>query len=149
MRFLAHSDGQTADEFDKMVNEQSGLLGVSETTSDMEELLKNEDTDVRAKEAADLFCHNVKKQIGALAAVMGGVDTLVFTGGMGENAPKIRARACDGLDFLGILIEKRRNERAEGVISPDGGRVTVRMLHTDESQTIAREILNIQEERNK
>ena len=92
-----------------MVNFQSGLLGVSETSSDMHDLLERETEDVRAAEAVALFCYQVKKWIGAFAAALGGLDTLVFAGGIGENAPVVRARICDGLGFLGIELEEKRN----------------------------------------
>lgn len=139
VRYLADSEGQTAHDFDAMVNNESGLLGISETTSDMEEILKREDEDARAKEAADVFCYHVKKSIGALAATMGGVDTIVFSGGMGENAPKIRARVCEGLDFLGVHIDQAKNEAAEGNIAAAESSVAVRIIHTDESVTIVRQ----------
>lgn len=140
--YLAKSEGQSASEFDAMINEQSGLLGVSETTSDMEELLNREDDDIRAKEAADLFCYSVKKSVGALAAAMGGLDTLVFTGGMGENAPKIRERVCEGLGFLGIHISRANNGCGDPVISSDVSTVEVRLMHTEEATTIAYETWN-------
>ncbi|HSW77600.1 MAG TPA: acetate/propionate family kinase [Candidatus Chromulinivoraceae bacterium] len=139
VRYLAESEGQTAHDFDNMVNNESGLLGISETTSDMEEILKREDEDARAKEAADVFCYQIKKSIGALAATMGGLDTIVFSGGMGENAPKIRARVCDGLDFLGIHVDQAKNEAAESNIAATEGQVAIRILHTDESVTIVRQ----------
>ena len=103
-----------------MVNFQSGLLGVSETSSDMRDLLDRETQDVRAAEAVALFCYQVKKWIGAFAAALGGLDTLVFAGGIGENAPVVRARICDGLEFLGIELEEKRNAANAGVISADG-----------------------------
>jgi acetate kinase len=121
-----------------MVNFQSGLLGVSETSSDMRDLLDHETQDVRAAEAVALFCYQVKKWIGAFAAALGGLDTLVFAGGIGENAPAIRARTCDGLEFLGIEVEQTRNAASEGVISATASRVAVRVIHTDEELMIAR-----------
>ena len=92
-----------------MVNHESGLLGVSETSSDMRDLLAREKQDVRAAEAVALFCYQAKKWIGAFAAALGGLDTLVFAGGIGENAPVIRARICDGSGFLGIELDETRN----------------------------------------
>ena len=120
-----------------MVNFQSGLLGVSETSSDMRDLLDHETQDVRAAEAVALFCYQVKKWIGAFAAALGGLDTLVFAGGIGEYAPTIRARICDGLGFLGIELEAQRNAATEGVISAPASRVVVRVIHTDEERMIA------------
>ena len=103
-----------------MVNFQSGLLGISETSSDMQDLLKIEREDVRAAEAVALFCYQVKKWIGAFAAALGGLDTLVFAGGIGENAPAVRGRICDGLGFLGIRLEEKRNANNSPVISAQG-----------------------------
>jgi acetate kinase len=145
VRYLFEVEGQTAAEFDTMVTTQSGLLGMSETTADMKELLEQEEKDERAKEAVEVFCYDVKKSIGALTAALGGIDTLIFTGGMGENAPKIRARVCNGLDFLGILIDPVKNERTAEVISPGKSGVAVRVMHTDESLTIARQTQQMME----
>jgi acetate kinase len=124
-------------QFNEMVNFQSGLLGVSETSSDMHDLLDHETQDVRAAEAVALFCYQIKKWIGAFAAALGGLDTLAFAGGIGEKAPVVRARICEGLGFLGIELEKKRNAANEGVISIDASRVTVRVIHTDEELMIA------------
>jgi acetate kinase len=121
-----------------MVNFKSGLLGVSETSSDMRDLLEQETQDVRAAEAVALFCYQVKKWIGAFAAALGGLDTLVFAGGIGENAPVVRARICDGLGFLGIEVEEKRNATNEGVISAETSGVPVRVIHTDEERMIAK-----------
>ena len=110
--YLARTEGFDAKRFNEMVNFQSGLLGMSETSSDMRDLLDRETKDVRAAESIALFCYQIKKWIGAFAAALGGLNTLVFAGGIGENAPIVRARICDGLGFLGIeLAEKtKRNE---------------------------------------
>ena len=107
----------TTQQFYEMVNHKSGLLGVSETSSDMRDLLDRETQDMRAAEAVALFCYQVKKWIGAYAAALGGLDTLVFAGGIGENAPVVRARICDGLGFLGIELDKSRNAKTAAVIS--------------------------------
>jgi acetate kinase len=123
-----------------MVNHESGLLGVSETSSDMRDLLAREDSDVRAAEAVDLFCYQAKKWIGSFAAALGGLETLVFSGGIGENAPLIRERICDGLGFLGIRLDKRRNANSVPLISRDASRVNVRVIRTDEELMIARHV---------
>ncbi len=141
--YLARAEGIDAKGFNEMVNFQSGLLGVSETSSDMRDLLDREATDVRAAEAVALFCYQVKKWIGAFAAALGGLDTLVFAGGIGENAPVIRARICDGLGFLGIKLDAKQNARNEGVISVAAGRVAVRVIHTDEQWMIADTVRNV------
>ena len=126
-----------------MVNFQSGLLGVSETSSDMHDLLDREANDTRAVEAVDLFCYQVKKWIGAFAAALGGLDTLVFAGGIGEKAPVVRTRICDGLEFLGIQLEERQNLGNGGVISAAAGRVVVRVIHTDEEWMIAKMVCRV------
>jgi acetate kinase len=133
----------SAKEFNKMVNFQSGLLGISETSSDMRDLLECETQDVRAAEAVALFCYQVKKWIGAFAAALGGLDTLVFAGGIGEKAPVVRARICDGLEFLGIEVEEKRNVANAGLISADAGRVAVRVVHTDEEWMIAQTVCSV------
>jgi acetate kinase len=135
--YLARTEGMSADRFHRMVNTESGLLGVSETSSDMRDLLKEERSDARAAEAVALFCYHAKRSIGSLAAALGGLDTLVFSAGIGEHAPVIRARICEGLEFLGVVIDPARNEAGEAVISKVGGRVTVRVIHTDEEREIA------------
>ena len=138
--YLARTENMSAKQFNEMVNSQSGLLGISETSSDMRDLLNRETQDVRAAEAVALFCYQVKKWIGAFAAALGGLDQLVFAGGIGENAPTARARICEGLGFLGIELEETRNERNESVISAAASRVAVRVIHTDEAQMIARSV---------
>lgn len=135
--YLAYTEQMSAKQFNEMVNSQSGLLGISETSSDMRDLLKCEAQDMRAAEAVALFCYQVKKWIGSFAAALGGLDTLVFAGGIGENAPIIRTRICDGLGFLGIQLEEERNAANEGVISAATGRAAVRVIHTDEGRMIA------------
>lgn len=138
--FLAQSEQMTASQFDKMVNHESGLLGVSETSSDMRDLLARETEDVRAAEAVALFCYQAKKQMGAYAAALGGLDTLVFAGGIGENAPSVRARICEGLSFLDIELSESSNAKNAAVISTDKSRVTVRVIRTDEELMIARSV---------
>ena len=143
--YLARTEQMTTEQFYQMVNHKSGLLGVSETSSDMRDLLAREADDIRAAEAVALFCYQAKKWIGCFAAALGGLDTLVFAGGIGENAPLVRARICDGLGFLGIEIEEKRNAASEGVISTDTSRVRVRVIPTDEDLMIARSVSRILE----
>ena len=128
----------TADQFDSLVNHESGLLGVSETSSDVRDLLARQHTDVRAAEAIELFCYQAKQWIGAFAAVLGGLDTLVFAGGIGEKCAEIRRRICTGLDFLGIALDDGRNASGDLLISAERGQVKVRVLRTDEEPMIAR-----------
>ncbi len=136
--YLARAERVGAKRFYKMVNHESGLLGISETSSDMRDLLDRESGDVRAAEAVALFCYQAKKWIGSFAAALGGLDTLVFAGGIGENAPVIRARICDGLGFLGVELDPRRNGAGAPRISPARARVDVRVIRTDEELMIAR-----------
>ncbi len=138
--FLARSAQMTAPQFDQMVNHESGLLGVSETSPDMRDLLARETKDVRAAEAVALFCYQAKKWIGAYAAALGGLDTLVFAGGIGENSPQVRARICEGFGFLGIELDESHNAAAASVISGDASRVTVRVIRTDEQWMIAKSV---------
>jgi len=135
--YLARTEGLDARGFNRMINTQSGLLGVSETSSDMRDLLAREEQDVRAREAIALFCYQVRKWIGAFAAALNGLDTLVFAGGIGEHAAPVRARICEGLEFLGIEIDPARNAAHAPLISISSGRVAVRVIPTDEERMIA------------
>jgi acetate kinase len=141
--YLARTELMNANQFYEMVNHKSGLLGVSEISSDMRDLLAQEAHDIRAAEAVALFCYQAKKWIGAFAAALGGLDTLVFAGGIGENAPIVRARICDGLGFLGIALSESRNAETAGVVSTDASRATVRVIPTDEDLMIARSVRGI------
>ena len=141
--YLTQTEHMTAEQFHRMVNHESGLLGVSETSSDLRDLLAHEASDVRAAEAVALFCYQIKKCLGAFAAALGGLDTLVFAGGIGENAPEVRARICDGLEFLGIEIEEKRNVANAGVISADTSRVAVHVIRTDEELMIAKIVCRV------
>jgi acetate kinase len=143
--YLARTEHLPPDKFYHMANTESGMLGVSEISSDMRDLIAHQAHDVRAAEAVELFCYQAKKWVGSFAAAMGGVDTLVFAGGIGENAPLVRAGICQGLGFLGIELDELRNMEAAEVISTFGGRVTVRIIHTDEELMIARSVLRLLE----
>ena len=135
MSYLALTESMTAAQFQTMVNHESGLIGISETSADVRDLLDREGTDVRAHEAIDMFCYQAKKWIGAFAAALSGVDSLVFAGGIGENSAPVRRRICDGLQFLGIDIDDALNQRHAALIS--SGRVAVRVIRTDEESVIA------------
>jgi acetate kinase len=141
--YLARTEKMSARQFHEMVNSRSGLLGISETSSDMRDLLVREPRDVRAAEAVALFCYQVKKWIGAFAAALGGLDTLIFAGGIGENAPAVRSRICEGLEFLGIEFDTARNAANEPVISSAASLVTIRVMHTDEELVIARSVIHV------
>lgn len=136
--YLLSETRMPPDRLNTLLNQQSGLLGVSATSASMRELLEKEAGDRHAAEAIALFCYLAKKQLGALAAVLGGLNTLVFTGGIGERAAPIRLRICQGLEFLGIQVDPERNEQHAPVISPPGSLVTVRVIPTDEDLMIAR-----------
>ena len=141
--YLARTEKMSAQQFNTMVNLESGLLGVSETSSDLRDLLDSEAHDVRAAEAVALFCYQVKKWVGAFAAALGGLDTLVFSAGIGENAPPVRARICEGLDFLGIELDEKRNIANAGVISSETSRSSVRVIRTDEESVIASAVCQV------
>jgi acetate kinase len=138
--YMMQSENLTPKQFNTLINHESGLLGVSETSSDMHDLLESQTIDIRAAEAVELFCYQAKKWIGAFAAALEGLDTLVFSGGMGENAPEIRSRICEGLGFLGIEIDEKRNKTNAPVISTDKGKTVVRVIHTDEERMIAKTV---------
>ncbi len=136
--YLLEQRGYDAPRLERLVNHESGLLGLSGTTSDMQELLALRVSDPRATLAIDVFCYQARKRIGALAAALGGLDTVVFTGGIGARAPVVRRAICDGLAHLGIALDDAPNEGNEPVISQQGAACTVRVLATDEERMIAR-----------
>jgi acetate kinase len=141
--FLARAEGMTPEQFHCMANQESGLLGVSETSADLRDLLGRRESDVRASEAVELFCYRVKSGIGALSAVLGGLDSLVFAGGIGENSPEVRRGACEGLEFLGIALDDGRNVAGAPLISTDASPTRVRVIRTDEEAMIAREAIRL------
>jgi len=141
--YWMRAENLTPKQFNNLINHESGLLGISETSSDMRDLIERQASDVRAAEAVELFCYYTRKWIGAFAAVLGGLDTLVFAGGIGENSPEVRARVCDGLGFLGIELEEKRNAANEGVISAETSRATIRVIRTDEERMIAKTVCRI------
>ena len=143
--YFARTENMTPEQFDHMVNRESGLLGVSEISSDMRELLARETQDERAAEAVALFCYQIRKWIGAFSATIGGLDQLVFSGGVGENAPEVRARICDGLGFLGVDLNAASNAENAPLISSGIARVAVRVIPTNEELTIARSVARILE----
>jgi acetate kinase len=133
----------TAMQFQRMVNHESGLLGISGSSSDVQDLLARESDDLHAREAIEIFCYQAKKWVGSFSAVLGGMDTLVFAGGIGENVPVVRSRICDGLEYLGIKLEERLNAGNEGIISTAASRVVVRVIHTDEELMIASTVCRV------
>ncbi|MDB5149804.1 MAG: acetate kinase [Mucilaginibacter sp.] len=134
---MIQTENLSAERFNHLINHESGMLGISQTTGDMNDLLKQQHNDIRSAEAVSLFCYQVKKWIGAYAAVLGGVDIIVFSGGIGENSPEIRARICEGLEFLGVSLDASQNDENASLISVNESRVMVRVLPTNEELMIA------------
>jgi acetate kinase len=145
--YLARNHGMTAEAFHTMVNRESGLLGISETSPDVRDLLAHEANDPRAAEALEVFVYQARKWIGSLTAALGGLDILVFSGGIGENSPEIRGRICRGLEFLGILLDPDRNLAAAPLISAEPAHSQVRVIPTDEESIIARHTARVLGER--
>lgn len=141
--YMMRTENLTPQQFNGIVNNESGMLGVSETSSDMRDLIARQVSDIRAAEAVELFCYQTRKWIGAFAAVLGGVETLVFAGGIGENATEVRGRVCSGLGFLGIELDEARNAVHAPVISTDASPATVRVIRTDEELMIARAVCRL------
>ncbi len=135
--YLMQSERLSPQRFNQLINRESGLLGISGTSSDMRDLIKKQANDNRAREAVALFCYQAKKWIGAFAASLGGLDTLVFSGGIGENSPYVRSQICEGLNFMGISLDTARNKNSSGIISKKGSPVAVRIIRTDEEVFIA------------
>lgn len=136
--YLLEQRGMTPAELHELLNRRCGLLGVSGVSSDMQDLLQREAENADAALAVELFCYQARKFIGALAAALGGLDELIFTGGIGENAAPVRARICEPLAFLGVAVDPGRNAAGEAVISPAGSRVVVRVVKTNEELMMAR-----------
>ena len=141
--YLARTEQVTAKQFHHMINHESGLLGVSEISSDMRELLLREKDDIRAAEAVALFCYQARKWICAMAGALEGLDTLIFAGGIGENTPAVRERICAGLEFIGIKLDGSANDGAAPIISATGSPATVRIIRTDEEWMIAKTVSRI------
>ena len=140
---LARTEQMSPEQFQHMVNQASGLLGVSEISSDLRDLLAVEHEDVRAAEAVELFCYQARKWIGSFSAALGGLDTLAFAGGIGENSHVVRERICRGLGFLGIELSNDRNATDASLISTDASRVAVRVVRTNEELMIARSVMRV------
>jgi acetate kinase len=140
---MLRSENLTPEQFNDIINHKCGLLGVSETSSDMRDLIERQTSDVRAAEAVELFCYQTRKWIGSFAAALGGVETLVFSGGIGENAGEVRARVCSHLGFLGIELDQARNGVNAPVISTETSPATVRVIRTDEELMIARTVCRL------
>jgi len=144
---VARLEGLSPDQAEDLLSRRSGLVGVSGTSGDMRTLLEREAVDPRCRLAVSMYAYSIKKAIGALAAALGGLDGIVFSGGIGEHAPAVRARICDGLSFLGVQIDAQRNEANAPVISTSDARVVVRVIRTDEELMIARAVCGLLEAR--
>ena len=140
---LLEAQGMQGTALNRLVNHEAGLLGVSGLSGDMRDLLGKESSDPRAADAVTLFCYLARKSVGALVAALGGVDTLIFTAGIGEHSAPIRERICEGLEFLGFELDAERNARHAPIVSRDGSRVVVRVMKTDEDLMIARHVRHL------
>ena len=135
--YILKNEGMTAKDWNNLVNHQSGLLGVSGISSEMQDLLNKESTDESAAEAVDLFCYQARKWLGAFTAVLNGLDILVFSGGIGENSPVVRSRICNGFNYLGLELDEQENNNNALVISSTNSKVKVYVIPTDEEIIIA------------
>jgi acetate kinase len=140
--YMMRTERLTAEEMEDFISYQCGLAGVSGRTADMRDLEERRASDTNAADAADLFCYEVKKRIGAYAAAVGGLDTLVFSGGIGERSPESRRGICAGLGFLGVELDTQLNGASADVISSAGSRVTVRVIRTDEEIMMAKIVID-------
>jgi acetate kinase len=136
--YLIEEKKMTAKAVNELLNKQSGMLGISGVSEDMQDLLERENSDPRAALAVELFCLRAKKYLGAYAAALGGLDALVFTAGIGEHASEVRQRICSDLDFMGLKLDAARNRRNAHVISEKRSKVKVRVIKTNEELMIAR-----------
>lgn len=136
--YLLQEKGRSPSTIDYLVNQRSGLIGISGSSSDMRDLLSRETSDPHAAQAVEMYCYQARKFVASMASTLGGLDTFVFTAGVGANAPEVRERICTGLEFMGICLDPARNQSNAPVISTDDSPVTVRVMKTDEELTIAR-----------
>jgi acetate kinase len=141
--YLLEAEKRSPTEIRRLVEQEGGLLGLSGTSSDMRDLLGRAHQDPRAEEAVAVFCYTARKQLGGLVSVLGGLDTLVFTGGIGEHAAEVRRRICDGLLFLGVRLDPVRNTADAAIISADDSQVIVRIIPTNEELIIARHTVQV------
>ncbi len=141
--YLMKNQNLSPEQMDDFLSTRCGLLGISQTSPDMRDLLAARPTDPRAADAVALFCYQAKKHLCALASTLTGLDTLIFAGGIGEHAPEVRAAICNGLDFLGLKLDPSKNTQAGDIISDNQSRVTIRIIPTDEEIVIARIVRSI------
>lgn len=141
--FLHRQNNMSLEQFGQMVSGKSGLLGVSGVSGDMQKLLSIEGENNDAKAAVELFVHGVKKSIGAFSAVLGGVDSIIFSGGIGEQSSVLRSRICEGLEYLGVEIDEALNKQNSFLISGSQSKVGVHVVSTDEARVIAAQTLEL------
>jgi acetate kinase len=141
--YLLEAQGTSPAALNRLVNQEAGLLGVSGLSGDMRDLLGEESSHPRAADAVALFCYLARKSVGALVAALGGLDTLIFTAGIGEHAAPVRERICEGLEFLGLELDVERNASHAPIVSRDASRVVVRVMKTDEDLMIARHVRHL------
>jgi acetate kinase len=141
--YLLDEQGYDAARLSELLYRKSGLLGVSGRSSDVKALLDARAADANAALALEMFCYQIRKTIGALAAALGGLDMLIFTGGIGEHAAPVRAEVCEGLAHLGIAIDPHRNDSSEDMISAADGRCAVRVIPTNENLMVARHTVRL------
>ena len=142
--YLARQEDVSAPEVERWLNERAGLLGLSGRSRDMRDLLAHEQDDPRARLAVDVFCHRARKYLGAYLATLGGADAVVFSGGIGEHAPEVRARICAGMEWTGLVARSPRNAGlvgGEGRLSPDGARLPAYVIQADEERVIAQDVV--------
>jgi acetate kinase len=137
--YLMQAKGHDAQSLGALLNDRSGLLGISRSTSDMKTLLEKRQSDPRAAEAVEMFCASVRKHIGAFATVLGGLDALVFTGAIGERAAAVRSEICRDLGYLGIVLDASKNDRNADVLSASSATCAIRVIPTNEELMIARQ----------
>lgn len=135
---LLNEKGYDAQRLDRLVNQESGLLGVSGVSPDMKTLLAQREKNPVVNFAVEMFCYQIRKTIGGLSAVLGGLDTLVFTGGIGERAAPVREEICSGLEYLGLCVDASLNRRHADTISTPDSACAVRVIPTNEDLIIAR-----------
>jgi acetate kinase len=146
LNYLARKEGVSAVEIEGMLNKRSGLLGLSGLSNDMRELIAARDNEPRTRLAVDVFCHRARKYLGAYLAVLGGAEAVIFSGGIGENAPLVREKICAAMEWCGLKLDPSANATvmgADGRISAPDSTLDAWVIHTDEEKIIARETARV------
>lgn len=145
--YLAQHEGMNPEQIYKMMNHESGLKAISGTSGNLRDLIKLEQANKYASDAVNFFCYNARKWISSMAAAMGGINTLVFSGGVGQNIPEVRARICEQLGFLGISLDTEKNGANDHIISASNSDVLVRVIQTNEELVIAQHTYDVLSEK--